>query len=238
MIVLPAIDLKDGMCVRLQKGDFETTHQVAQNPVQTAMAFKEAGAEIIHMVDLDGALKGKGKNAEIVQQIIRQTGLKVELGGGMRDMDALISADKSGVYRMVIGSAAVTDQDFLKEAIARFSDRIAVGIDALDGKVKIHGWVEDSDIDAITFAMEIEKLGVKTIIYTDIETDGMLQGPSVEQLERLREVLSIDIIASGGITNLEDIQRLREIGMDGAIIGKACYSGNINIREAIKEAAK
>lgn len=238
MIVLPAIDLKGGKCVRLFKGDFDTTHQVSENPVETAMSFKEAGAEIIHIVDLDGALNGKGKNADIVQKIVRSTGLKVELGGGMRTLKDLIEADKIGVYRIVIGSAAVTDPSFLKAALSEYGDRIAVGIDAREGKVKTHGWLDDSGEDAVSFGVKMEQMGAKTIIYTDIDTDGMLQGPSIGQLERLREVLSCNIIASGGVTNLEDIQQLRDIGMDGAIIGKACYSGNINLREAIREAAK
>lgn len=238
MIVLPAIDLKGGKCVRLFKGDFDTTHQVSENPVETAMSFKEAGAEIIHIVDLDGALNGKGKNADIVQKIVRSTGLQVELGGGMRTLKDLIEADKIGVYRIVIGSAAVTDPSFLKAALSEYGDRIAVGIDAREGKVKTHGWLDDSGEDAVSFGVKMEQMGAKTIIYTDIDTDGMLQGPSIGQLERLREVLSCNIIASGGVTNLEDIQQLRDIGMDGAIIGKACYSGNINLREAIREAAK
>lgn len=238
MIVLPAIDLKDGRCVRLLKGDFETTHEVSENPVETAMSFKEAGAEIIHIVDLDGAFNGKRKNADIVHKIVKSTGLKVELGGGMRSWRDLHEADKIGVYRMVIGSAAVTDPSFLTAALSEYGDRIAVGIDAHEGRVKTHGWLEDSGEDAVSFAVKMEQLGVKTIIYTDIDTDGMLQGPSIEQLERLREVLSCNIIASGGVANLEDIQQLRDSGMDGAIIGKACYSGNINLREAIKEAAK
>lgn len=238
MIVLPAIDLKDGICVRLQKGDFSTTHQVSQDPVETALAFKQAGAEIIHIVDLDGALAGTRKNVSVVQEIIRQTGLKIELGGGMRSMAALESSDKMGVYRMVIGSAAVSEPGFVAQAVREYGDRIAVGIDAQGGRVRTHGWVEDSGEDAATFAIKMEQLGVGNIIYTDIETDGMLTGPSVEQLEALRGRVECGIIASGGVSNLEDIQQLREIGMDGVIIGKAYYSGSINLGEAIKEAAK
>lgn len=238
MIVLPAIDLKDGKCVRLQKGDFDTTHQVSENPINTAMAFKKAGAEYIHMVDLDGAKSGKRKNADIVHRIVRLTGLKVELGGGIRSMRDLQEIQKMGVYRMVIGSAAVTNEAFLTDAISEYGDKIAVGIDALEGRARTHGWLEDSGEDAVTFARRVEQKGVKTIIYTDIDTDGMLTGPSTDQLEKLREVLSCTIIASGGVSNLEDIQQLRDIGMDGAIVGKACYTGNINIHEAIREAAK
>lgn len=238
MIVLPAIDLKDGICVRLHKGDFSTTHQVSQDPAETAFAFKQAGAEIIHIVDLDGALDGNRKNVSVVQDIIRQTGLKIELGGGMRSMAALEASDKMGVYRMVIGSAAVYDPDFVSQAVREYGERIAVGIDAQGGKVRTHGWVEDSGEEASEFAKKMEQLGVGNIIYTDIETDGMLTGPSVYQLESLRGSISCGIIASGGVSNIEDIQQLREIGMDGAIIGKAYYSGNINLREAIKEAGK
>lgn len=238
MIVLPAIDLKDGRCVRLQKGDFNTVHEVSEDPLKTAEAFRQAGAEMIHVVDLNGALEGRGKNASVVQEIIRRTGLQVELGGGIRSMAALNAADKIGVYRMVIGSAAVTDPEFILQGVKEYGERIAVGIDAHNGRVKTHGWLEDSGENAAEFAQKMESLGVKTIIYTDIESDGMLMGPSLDQLSELRGAVKCGMIASGGVTNLEDIQQLRGIGMDGVIIGKACYSGNINLREAIKEAAK
>lgn len=238
MIVLPAIDLKDGKCVRLQKGDFETTHEVSGDVIETAMNFKKAGAEIIHMVDLDGALNGQGKNAEVVRKVIEATGLKVELGGGMRSMESLYNADRMGVYRMIIGSAAVSNPDFVRQAVARYGDRIAVGIDARDGEVRTHGWTEGSGINAIQFAKQMQDIGVQYIIYTDIDTDGMLQGPSTEQLEDLHEVLNCRIIASGGVSNLEDIQQLRDIGMYGVIVGKAYYAGTINLCEAIKEAGR
>jgi len=238
MIILPAIDLKDGKCVRLQKGDFSTTHKVAENPLHTAGVFAGAGAKFIHIVDLDGALEGVRKNAGIVREIAEGVDVKIQLGGGMRTMADLESADKMGVYRMVIGSAAVGNPSFVREAVKRYGERIAVGIDAKNGRVRTHGWVEDSGISAVQFAVEMENLGVETIIYTDIETDGMLTGSPITALEELRNTLDCRIIASGGVSGHEDLNRLKSIGMDGAIIGKAYYSGAIDLERAVKEAGE
>lgn len=237
MIILPAIDLKDGLCVRLRKGDFSTAEQVSQDPVETARAFEEAGAQMIHVVDLDGALAGRRYNSEIVTKITKSVDCGIELGGGIRNMKDLKAVERMGVRRMVIGSAAVSDPDFVKAAVKAYGDRIAVGVDASNGQVRTHGWQHSSGEFAAAFAVKMENLGVKTIIYTDIDTDGMLRGPSIDQLIELREALSCQLIASGGVTNLEDIQQLRDIGLDGVIIGKACYAGTINLREAIREAA-
>lgn len=238
MIILPAIDLKDGSCVRLRKGDFKTTHKVAEDPVKTAEKFAEAGAGFIHVVDLDGALNGEGKNAGIVSQVARATDAKIELGGGLRRMEELETADRLGVYRMVIGSAAVSDPGFVRAAVKRYGERIAVGIDARDEKVRTHGWTEDSGLSAMSFAADMERLGVGTIIYTDIETDGMLTGPPIGQLQELRDTLRCRIIASGGISGLADLRQLKAIGMDGAIIGKAYYAGAIDLKTAIEEAGE
>lgn len=234
MILLPAIDLKDGKCVRLYKGDFDTVHQVAESPLDTAAEFKAAGAEFVHMVDLDGAKEGVRKNGEIVRQVCEKSGLKVELGGGIRSMTDLEEVFSLGVYRGVIGSAAVTDPEFVREAAEKYGDRVAVGIDTLDGKVKTAGWIEDSGLDYIDFAKKMETLGVQNIIFTDIATDGALSGPSFERLKALKDAVSCKITASGGVSSNEDVLNLAALGMDGAIIGKAYYAGRINLKTLVR----
>jgi phosphoribosylformimino-5-aminoimidazole carboxamide ribotide isomerase len=238
MIILPAIDLKDGKCVRLLKGDFATVHQVAEDPLETAAQFRAAGAEFIHMVDLDGAKDGVRKNSVIVQAVCEKSGLKVELGGGIRSMKDLEAVFNLGVYRAVIGSAAVTDPDFVQEAAKQYGERIAVGIDTLDGRVKTAGWITDSGLDYLDFAKQMENLGVQNIIFTDIATDGALSGPSLARLEALRKTVSCRITASGGVAVNQDIRDLKAIGMDGAIIGKAFYAGTIDLRQAVRDAQK
>ena len=233
MIILPAIDLKDGKCVRLFKGDFDTVHQVAESPLETAEEFKAAGAEFIHMVDLDGAKDGVRKNSEIVREVCAKSGMKIELGGGIRNMEDLEAVFSLGVYRGVIGSAAVTDPDFVREAAKKYGDRVAVGIDTLDGRVKTAGWIEDSGLDYLEFARKMESLGVQNIIFTDIATDGALSGPSLERLKALREIVSCKITASGGVSCNQDILDLKAISMDGAIIGKAYYAGSIDLHQAV-----
>ncbi len=234
MLIIPAIDLKNGQCVRLVKGEFGTAHRVAENAVDVAAVFASAGASMIHMVDLDGALAGIGKNRDIVRTVAESSPLKVELGGGLRDMHALEAADELGVYRMVIGSAAVSDPGFVAEAVSKYDDRIAVGIDARDGRIRTDGWTVDSGIDAIEFAAKMESIGVKTIIFTDIDTDGTLSGPPIDKLKTLRKAVSCNLVASGGIADIRDITALRDIGIDAAIIGKAYYAGTIDLKEAIR----
>jgi phosphoribosylformimino-5-aminoimidazole carboxamide ribotide isomerase len=238
MIILPAIDLKDGKCVRLLKGDFATVHQVAEDPVATAEIFRQAGAKYIHMVDLDGAKDGVRKNGAIVQAVCQHSGLRVELGGGIRNMQDLEAVFALGVYRAVIGSAAVTDPDFVEAAAKQYGDRVAVGIDTLDGKVKTAGWVADSGLDYLEFARKMEQLGVQNIIFTDIATDGALSGPSLTRLQALRETVSCKITASGGVSCNQDITDLLKINMNGAIIGKAYYAGTIDLAQAVKEAGE
>lgn len=236
MIVLPAIDLQDGKVVRLYKGDFDTVHPVAEDPQRTAAAFADAGARYLHMVDLDGARSGERKNGAIVRAVAERSGLRVELGGGMRSMADLEAADAMGVSRMVIGSAAVRDPAFVRAAVERYGARIAVGIDALDGIVKTAGWVESSGLDYLEFARSMEDIGVKVIIFTDIATDGMLTGPSFDRLAALQKAVSCDLVASGGVTELDDIKRLRDMGLYGAIIGKAYYAGTIDLAAAVAAA--
>lgn len=236
MIIFPAIDLKDGKCVRLRKGDFDTTHQVSGSALDTAAAFAAAGAQWIHMVDLDGARNGERKNGTIVAQVAASSRLKVELGGGMRSEADLAAADAMGVERMVIGSAAVSDPDFVTRAAKKYGERLAVGIDCLDGRVRTAGWEHDSGRDGVSFAQQMEQAGVKHIIYTDIATDGMLSGPSFAQLERLRKAVSCRITASGGVTTLDDVKKLRDMGLYGAIIGKAYYAGTVDLAQAVEVA--
>lgn len=236
MIVLPAIDLQDGKVVRLYKGDFDTVHPVAEDPQRTAAAFADAGARYLHMVDLDGARSGERKNGAIVRAVAERSGLRVELGGGMRSMADLEAADAMGVSRMVIGSAAVRDPAFVRAAVEHYGARIAVGIDALDGIVKTAGWVESSGLDYLEFARSMEDIGVKVIIFTDIATDGMLTGPSFDRLAALQKAVSCDLVASGGVTELDDIKRLRDMGLYGAIIGKAYYAGTIDLAAAVAAA--
>lgn len=235
MIILPAIDLKDQKVVRLYKGDFGTVHQVAQDPLETAKAFYDAGARYIHMVDLDGAKSGQRVNSHIVSQVAKESGLKVELGGGIRTMAELEAVDEMGVTRMVIGSAAVSNPELVKEAVQRYGERIAVGIDTQNGRVKTAGWVEDSGLDYIQFANQMEALGVQTIIFTDIDTDGALSGPSYKRLEALQKAVSCRIIASGGVSCNKDIEELNKMGLYGAIIGKAYYAGTIDLAQAVRE---
>lgn len=235
MIILPAIDLKDGKCVRLQKGSFDSVHQVAESAAETAATFVRAGAEWVHMVDLDGARDGIRKNAAIVAQVAQNFGLKVELGGGIRTLDDIESAFSLGVERVVIGSAAVHNPGFVQAAVAQYGNRIAIGIDALDGIVKTAGWEESSGLNYLDLAQQMENIGVKTIIFTDIATDGMLSGPSFQRLDALKKKFSGQIVASGGVSSHQDIQNLAAMELYGAIIGKAYYAGAIDLKRAIKE---
>lgn len=235
MIIFPAIDLKDGKVVRLYKGDFATAQQVADDPVATAMAFRSAGATHMHMVDLDGAKDGKRKNTEIVKAVSR-VGLKIQLGGGIRTIQDLEAIFAMGIYRAVIGSAAVSNPELVRSAVAHYgSDRIAVGIDTKDGRVRTAGWVEDAGIDYLDFAKQMEAIGVQKLIFTDIDTDGTLSGPSYDRLAALQEAVGCDIIASGGISCNRDIARLSGMGLYGAIVGKAWYTGAVDLEDAILE---
>lgn len=236
MILLPAIDMKDGQCVRLKKGDFATVHQVASSAVDTALDFQRVGARWVHMVDLDGARDGMRQNGEFVKVVASTVNAKVELGGGLRSMEDLEGVFFLGVSRAVIGSAAVSDPDFLRSAVARYGERIAVGVDTLDGIVKTSGWEQSSGLNYLDLAVWLEETGVKTIIFTDIATDGMLSGPSYERLAALQRQYSGHIVASGGVTTVDDVKRLRDMGLYGAIIGKAYYAGTLDLAEAVREA--
>lgn len=237
MILYPAIDLANGRCVRLREGDFATTETVAADPVETARKFLEQGARWIHMVDLDGALQGTGGNVEAILRVAA-TGAFVQAGGGIRSMEAAERYLNAGIRRVVLGSAAIDDPSFVRQAAAAFGDRIAVGIDARDGFAKSGGWLVDSRIGYLDLAKRMEDAGVGTIIYTDIARDGMLSGPNLEQLEALRSNVDCRVIASGGVRDLRDILDLKTIGMDGAICGRSVYAGTLDLAEAISAAAE
>jgi len=235
MIILPAIDLKDGRCVRLQKGEFDTVHTVAADALETAALFRAEGAEWLHMVDLDGALSGKSANREIIEKVVKNSGLKLEVGGGVRKMSDLDRLMNLGVARAVIGSAAVRNPGFVEEAAGKYGERIAIGIDALGGEVRVSGWTEGSGLNYLDFAKQMEKLGVKYIIFTDIDRDGMLTGPAIPALRELMAAVRCKIIASGGVGSNADIEALREIGVYGAIVGKAIYTCDVDLKKAIEE---
>ena len=233
MIILPAIDIKNGRCVRLYKGDFSTVHQVADSPLETALSFRQAGAEWIHMVDLDGAKTGSRANASIFIEIAEKSGLRVELGGGIRTMEALEFYFSHGISRCILGSAALKDPDFVKEAVSLCGDRIAVGIDAVNGMVAAEGWLEVSAVSYLELAKRMESIGVQTLIFTDISRDGTLEGPNFSQLRVLQNAVSCRVIASGGIRDLTHIRTLAGQGTYGAICGKSLYSGTLPLGGAI-----
>lgn len=234
MIIFPAIDLKDGSCVRLVQGDYATAHKVAENPLETAKGFYQNGARWIHMVDLDGAKAGQPVNSRIILDVVRDSHLRVEVGGGIRTMENVAYYLESGVCRVILGSAALRDPEFVKEAVRRYGDQIAVGIDAKDGMVAVEGWTETSAVDYLEMAKSMEKIGVKYLIYTDISKDGTLAGPNLVQLDRLNSHVSCKVTASGGVGNLKDIINLQALNVYGAICGKALYTGDLDLSAAVQ----
>ncbi len=235
MRILPAIDLKDGQCVRLRKGDYGTVQKVAGDAVETALNFIKAGAGLIHMVDLDGAKDGTHANYYVVKRVIGEARAEVELGGGIRSMEDIGTVLGLGVKRVIIGSAAVKDPGLVSRAVSLYGEKIAVGIDAKGGTVRTEGWLRDSGEDYIGFARKMESMGVRTIIFTDIDKDGMLEGPNFVQLSALRDAVNCEIVASGGVSALDDIRKLKALGIDAAIAGKAVYTGALDLEAAIRE---
>lgn len=234
MIILPAIDLKDGNCVRLQRGDYNSVHKVAEDAQATAVKFKNDGAEWLHMVDLDGAKDKTLKNAEIILSTAKSCDLKVEVGGGIRDLKSIEYYLENGISRVIIGSAAVKDPDLVKEAVKRYGDKIAVGLDARNGKVAVEGWLDTTDVNYIELAKKMEDMGVKYLIFTDISKDGMLSGPNIMELYELSKAVSCNIIASGGVSNLDDVKDLYNLDLYGVICGKALYTGDLSLHKAVK----
>lgn len=233
MIIYPAIDIKDGRCVRLVQGKFNDVTVYSDHPVEMAMKFEQLGAEYLHIVDLDGARFGKPQNIAAISEMAVKLGIPIQLGGGIRSIEMIEIILCRGIQRVILGTSAVKDPELVKKAMQVFSSSLAVAVDAKDGMVAIEGWAKTSEFTAIDFAKKMEEQGAKIIIYTDISRDGMLKGPNLKAMEVMVNAVNIDVIASGGVTSLQDIKNLKEIGMDGVIVGKALYTGDIDLQEAI-----
>ncbi|MDR0751294.1 MAG: 1-(5-phosphoribosyl)-5-[(5-phosphoribosylamino)methylideneamino]imidazole-4-carboxamide isomerase [Christensenellaceae bacterium] len=234
MIIYPAIDLLDGKCVRLYQGNFDLSDQVANDPVETAKAFINDGAEYLHVVDLNGAKTGSGINFPIISKL-SALGLKVQTGGGIRDVARIERCFDSGVRRVILGSAAVLNPDFLQRALNLYGEQIIVGVDMKDRIVRTSGWLQDSNLDYIDFSLTVAKMGAKTIIYTDINRDGTLEGLDFQPIEHLKEkVTGLELIVGGGINGIKDIRRLRDLGLDGAVCGRSLYSKFLSLKEALE----
>ena len=236
MLIFPAIDLYDGKAVRLYKGDYANMTVYSHDPLSVARDFEAAGATWIHMVDLEGARDGTTPNLPTVTKIAKETNLRVEIGGGIRSMDTVKAYIDAGVSRVILGTAAVKDPDFLRAALAAYGDKIAVGVDIKDGKVAIKGWLETAEDDAMTFCEKMQTLGVRTVISTDISKDGAMMGANHELYREMAQRFDLQIVASGGVSSMEDVIRLRALDLYAAIIGKAYYTGAINLKTAIEEA--
>lgn len=233
MVILPAIDIKDGNCVRLFKGDYGTVEKVAESYMDTARSFEAAGSQWIHMVDLDGAKDATQQNKEIFLDVAKNTGLKVEVGGGIRTLDTVEMYLSGGISRVIIGSAAVKNPLLVKDAVKEYGERIAVGIDAKNGYVATEGWLETSDVYFTELAKAMSDIGVKYMIFTDISKDGTLSGVNAQQLKEINECCPANIIASGGVHTIEDIKICKELGLYGTICGKSIYSGSLDLKEAV-----
>ncbi|MEE0835824.1 MAG: 1-(5-phosphoribosyl)-5-[(5-phosphoribosylamino)methylideneamino]imidazole-4-carboxamide isomerase [Clostridia bacterium] len=236
MIILPAIDLYEKKAVRLFKGRYDQMTVYSDNPIEIARDFESCGAAYVHVVDLEGAKDGTTPNLEIVKQIARETGLKVEIGGGIRDMKTVEKYISAGVNRIIIGTAAVTDEAFLCRAASEYGNKIAVGADVRDGFIAIKGWLEKSEYSLENFLDYIQQKGITTVICTDISKDGAMKGTNLELYRKLSERYSLNIIASGGVSSVNDIKQLRKMNLYGAIIGKAYYTDAVNLKEAIEVA--
>jgi phosphoribosylformimino-5-aminoimidazole carboxamide ribotide isomerase len=238
MVIIPAIDLINGECVRLLKGDYSTAHKVAEGYMETAQSFVQAGAEWIHIIDLDGAKDAARKNREAVLDIVKNTSLKVQTGGGIRTISDIDDYLQNGVARVIIGSAAVKEPELVKTAVKKFGEKIAVGIDARNGVVATEGWLENSGVNFVDLALRMCEGGVKYFIFTDIEKDGTLSRPNHFKTKFLQEKVNVygaNVIASGGIKTLNNIKTLKKNGVYGAICGKSIYSGTLNLKQAIKQ---
>ncbi|MFZ3577585.1 1-(5-phosphoribosyl)-5-[(5-phosphoribosylamino)methylideneamino]imidazole-4-carboxamide isomerase [Virgibacillus sp. DJP39] len=234
MILFPAIDIRNGKCVRLTQGDYKQEQIYNDSPVEVALQWENEGAEFIHVVDLDGAKTGEMTNLTTIEKIVNSVQIPVQVGGGIRSMQSLKNYQSIGIARMIIGTAAIDNKDFLREAVAAYGDKIAISIDARNGKVATNGWLQTSEVLAVDLVKELDLLGVKTIIYTDILKDGMLAGPNFEELEIINELTKQDIVASGGISSTVDIRKLEQMDLYGGILGKALYNGSLSLAELIK----
>ena len=236
MFILPAIDLFEGKAVRLLKGDYARMTVYSERPLDVARDFRAQGAEWVHLVDLEGARSGQTPNLETVLHIKKDSGLRCEVGGGVRSMAVIERYLNAGLDRVILGTAAATDGALLAEAVGRYGERVAVGVDIKDGQVAVKGWTESSGLDAMDFCARMRDVGVRTLICTDISRDGAMRGTNLELYRELQEKFDLNIIASGGVSSLDDVRRLADLDLYGAIIGKAYYAGAVSIKEAIREA--
>lgn len=237
MDVIPAIDILDGRCVRLYQGDYQQSEVFGEDPVEVAQRWYSQGAKYLHVVDLDGARDGKPKNLKVIEAIARSIPIRVQMGGGLRDRESIVLVLNSGVSRVILGTAAVENSQLIADICAEFPEQIMIGIDARDGKVATRGWLTTSEVMAVDLAKRMTSIGIAGIIYTDIHRDGTMQGPNIEALRQLAENVDVPVIASGGISSITDLLNLlslESIGVKGAIVGRAIYTGDIQLREAIR----
>lgn len=241
MIIIPAIDLKEGRCVRLSQGDFQRVTVYSDNPVEIAKLWQDNGAQRIHLVDLDGSLAGAPRNKEVISAIVKQIQVPVEVGGGIRDMKTIGTYIDTGVQWVILGTAAIHNKSLVKEACSAYNGHIILGIDAADGMVAIKGWTERTSVSAVETAISYKEYGFEAIIYTDIKRDGMETGVNIKKTQELAEAVSIPVIASGGVKDIDDVEKLLAVentGIIGVIIGKALYTGAISLKEAIERVNK
>ncbi len=234
MIIFPAIDIKDGNCVRLKQGKFDELDIYFDNPVEVAKTWESKGAEFIHIVDLDGAKDGKSKNFDIIKNIASTVNVPIQVGGGIRSEEAIENLLEAGVNRVILGTAAVNDEDFLRKMTEKYAEKIVVSVDAKDGIVAVDGWVNLSTTKSTDFVKTLDEIGVKTIVYTDIAKDGMMQGPNFDIYKEVSEISDIDVIASGGVSSIDDVVKLKAMDIYGAIIGKALYIDEIKLEDALE----
>ncbi len=235
MQLYPAIDIKNGQCVRLRQGQFHDVEVYSNTPVKIAKLWEQMGATYIHLVDLDGALMGHSVNESIIKEIASSSSVPIQIGGGIRTIKDIETMLSLGITRVIIGTKAVENPAFIREAVNYFgAEKIVIGIDAKNGMVAIEGWEKVSNYNAVALAQQMKEMGVKTIVYTDISKDGMLQGPNVEHTKELVDFTGLEIIASGGVSSLKDLERVKETNVQGAIIGKALYENRIDLKEAIE----
>lgn len=233
MVILPAVDIKDGKCVRLKQGNMKEVTVYEESPLRAAVKWENLGAEYLHVVDLDGAFAGRLCNIDAVKDILTNLSIPVQLGGGIRDLDTVEYLLNLGVQRVILGTGALKDHVFIKNALNMYPSRVVIGIDARDGLVAVEGWQKVSDVDALTFARGMEDLGAETIIFTDIRRDGMLKGPNFKSTDEMIKGTSLKVIASGGICRLEHLIRLKQMGSSGAVVGKALYTGEIDLKHTL-----
>ena len=238
MKIFPAIDIKDKKCVRLVKGDFENKTEYEITPVEQAGKYKDHGFKNLHIVDLDGALKGEIVNLDIIQDIVKKFDLKVEIGGGIRNSESIKKYIDAGVEKVILGSAAIKDKNFLKEACKKFSNKIALGLDAKDGYLLLAGWKESSNYLTLDYLKEVNDYGVSRLIYTDINRDGMKQSPNFDETMKVADISNCPVIISGGVSSIDDIKKAKNLNnVEGIIVGKAIYDGDIKLEELVKEDA-